>query len=93
MPYQSRRLPSALLGWENAAKDEQFSQLDAVARINVEDIDGRTPAGGKSDKLRPLPRKVTVPALPAGIEQFDDATCDKVAAAQIAGFGCIAFEA
>jgi len=64
-----------------------------VARIDVEDIDGRTSAGGQADKLGTLPRKVTAPALPARIEQNDNAAHDDVAAAQITGFGRVAFEA
>ena len=89
----SRKDLSASLGRKNTTQDKQFAQLDAVARIDVEDVDGGTSARGQTDKLWTLPGKVTAPALPARIEQYDDATRDEVAAAQITRFRRVAFEA
>src|SRR5438876_371012 len=81
------------LGRENIPQDQQLAQVDTVGSIDVEDIDSGTSAGRQADKPGALPRKVTVPALPARIKQHNDAAGDAVAAAQIAGFAKVAFEA
>ena len=47
----------------------------------------------QADQKRALPDKVSAPALPARIEQHDGAAGDAIAAAQIARFSQVAFEA
>ena len=82
-----------LILWEHAAQYEQIAQLNPVRCIDVEDVSRGAPARRQADKPRALPGKVTAPALPTGIVQHNDAAGDNVAAAQIAGFSQVAFEA
>src|SRR5262249_5131515 len=77
---------------EHTAEDQQLAQFDAMGGVDVQYIDGGTPTRCQTDQPRPVPFKVTTPALTARIEQHHDATGDHVAAAQIARFAGVAFK-
>jgi hypothetical protein len=82
-PSNAGPLSSRQLGRKNTFADELVSGLDGVGVVDSEN-GNRCPAGSRaSDKIRPVPPKVSLPTLPTRVKQPDVPACFRISARKI----------